>query len=94
MGKTQTDTLSRRRLLAKMVLGASLAWAAPAMAGFDVARASGVSHGNSGGQSRGGSRGTSGGTSGGTSRGTSRGNSRGGSRGENSGPSRGQVSRG
>lgn len=86
MGKTQTDTLSRRRLLAKMVLGASLAWAAPAMAGFDVARASGVSHGNSGGQSRGGSRGTSGGTS--------RGNSRGGSRGENSGPSRGQVSRG
>lgn len=90
MGKTQTDTLSRRRLLAKMVLGASLAWAAPAMAGFDVARASGVSHGNSGGQSRGGSRGTSGGTS----RGTSRGNSRGGSRGENSGPSRGQVSRG
>lgn len=90
MGKTQTDTLSRRRLLAKMVLGASLAWAAPAMAGFDVARASGVSHGNSGGQSRGGSRGTSGGTS----RGTSRGNSRGGSRGANSGPSRGQVSRG
>lgn len=86
MGKTQTDTLSRRRLLAKMALGASLAWAAPAMAGFDVARASGVSHGNSGGQSRGGSRGTSGGTS--------RGNSRGGSRGENSGPSRGQVSRG
>lgn len=86
MGKTQTDTLSRRRLLAKMVLGASLAWAAPAMAGFDVARASGVSHGNSGGQSRGGSRGTS--------RGTSRGNSRGGSRGANSGPSRGQVSRG
>lgn len=86
MGKTQTDTLSRRRLLAKMVLGASLAWAAPAMAGFDVARASGVSHGNSGGQSRGGSRGTSGGTS--------RGNSRGGSRGANSGPSRGQVSRG
>lgn len=82
MGKTQTDTLSRRRLLAKMVLGASLAWAAPAMAGFDVARASGVSHGNSGGQSRGGSRGTS------------RGNSRGGSRGANSGPSRGQVSRG
>lgn len=90
MSLKNSDLLSRRRLLARIVLGASVAYAAPAVAGFDVARASTGVNGASGGQSSGR---TSGGASAGASRGSSRGRNSMPSRATNSAPSRGTNSR-